>query len=39
MPEYDPGLPIGLIMYARLDLAEKQAIAWGNLAALLRGVR
>jgi predicted TIM-barrel fold metal-dependent hydrolase len=38
MPVYDPGLPISLVAYSRVDRDAKEAIAGGNLRRLLEGV-
>ena len=35
MPVYDPGLPMSMVAYSRVDRAAKEAIAGGNLRSLL----
>lgn len=38
-PECEPGAPVSYLLYADIDRADAEKIAWGNLARLMKGVR
>jgi len=38
-PEAEPGAPVSQLLYSELSDTDRDKIAWGNLAALIGGVR